>query len=126
MSVPALVAQWIERLRPKESVGGSIPSQGTIYKLLIVAILIKIFIITSRRSHQQGGTHMLRWLRSVAIGVMSGALVLRGTVEVLSSGKSTADSRSADYRVGGVLGGWVGALFGTWGAISRHRKSRRR
>jgi hypothetical protein len=25
----ALVAQWIERLRPKESVGGSIPSQGT-------------------------------------------------------------------------------------------------
>ena len=24
----ALVAQWIERLRPKEGVGGSIPSQG--------------------------------------------------------------------------------------------------
>lgn len=25
----ASVAQWIERLRPKESVGGSIPSWGT-------------------------------------------------------------------------------------------------
>lgn len=29
-TIHALVAQWIERLRPKESVGGSIPSQGTI------------------------------------------------------------------------------------------------
>lgn len=32
----ALVAQWIEQLRPKEKVGGSTPSQGAIFLLALV------------------------------------------------------------------------------------------
>lgn len=32
-SLRALVAQWTERLRPKEGVGGSIPSEGAIINL---------------------------------------------------------------------------------------------
>ncbi len=40
----ALVAQWIERLRPKESVGGSIPSQGT--KALIDTVRLGQSVVT--------------------------------------------------------------------------------
>ena len=31
MNPDAVVAQWIERLRPKEGVGGSSPSDGAIF-----------------------------------------------------------------------------------------------
>lgn len=67
----AVVAQWIERLRPKEGVGGSIPSDGVPALLRDGSICFgemsewfKVRLSKSRGPKQPRGfeSHSLRWL----------------------------------------------------------------
>jgi uncharacterized protein YdhG (YjbR/CyaY superfamily) len=87
--VSALVAQWIERLRPKESVGGSIPSQGTSIMNLEVK---KYYSLVPHSSLPQ-----LKKLRQIVLKVLPNA------TEVISYGIPTfkVDGKSV---VG--IGGW--------------------
>ena len=109
VSVPALVAQWIERLRPKESVGGSIPSQGTIYNLLILANFISFGIIVWTLVYQGVSLvlHIMKRLVCLVFGLVGGFIWSGSYIE---QHRRTVDDKPVITRI--VLGAGLGLSFG--------------